>query len=840
MPPFILAKQESPLRSRQRATCVFLVTCLLPGATLAQEIPKNEYLSHLSLKYPRLVRQVEANRTFAIYGDNSAPSYRDVEPRDGIDDKRGLLLRQLGKRFSPYLVLNTTEVPLDFKHFMDKQGAFKLHIDTWNLAESPKDIIQEETIDFNALLAKPCNGDSGAAEYPLGDDCRLRALLDEFHPDHPTAERFNKAAVDARRDDFKVVYWDFPGHDPKTWKEEYENQFSGELPLDYRGATKVYLHPFIEEVQSNNQGTLGYEFVLQYWLFYPANDGANNHEGDWEHISVIVARRSQVTRLQQADDIQQILAGEGSQEGDSDPLVIKRVDYYFHHKVWVVDYARPNVYQSREAWEAESNSLTKERAHENKIWSLIRQRAYRDKAETVLNTHPIGFIGANSKGLELLMAFPGGKNQDSHGTYPFPGFYKNVAPAGAAEQISAPFNYHDYFEKPEKRKTAVERGYVETFQDGDNVEIVPDWERIIDLVRDEPAVRREWSWLVLPVRWGYPAANSPLAGAVEHADFGNAAPYGPSLNKGWNRAGASAGFSQYAPHRFTSWFALGLADNFQNSWGFLNIVVPVFTMLPPFDMLFRLVAAPVRMVGDRQPTFLDKKDIPFRFLSLLGGKTTQNMGNEFADLLLADNLVTQLVDEMSLSDSVTAFETGRSVETAVSPFIGINFHVGSTLTTENALWHLDSEILVDLAIPATTETHKIRSQLDFWEYAGTLRYNLAAGRFQPYLKFGYGVSWFRLVETSLDGNELADPNSEWITTFNWHWGFGIEAVLIQSYGSLPGGIDVGLQLDFLRFSQSLGLDQVINPVSLASFTSQGNANQSTTREVVNLALTVSF
>ena len=95
LPPVIVPKQEDPLQSRQRALWAFFTTCLLSGAALAQEIPKEEYLSHLALKYPRLVRQVEATGAFAIYGDTNAPSYRDVEPRDGIDDSRGLLLPTL-------------------------------------------------------------------------------------------------------------------------------------------------------------------------------------------------------------------------------------------------------------------------------------------------------------------------------------------------------------------------------------------------------------------------------------------------------------------------------------------------------------------------------------------------------------------------------------------------------------------------------------------------------------------------------------------------------------------------------------------------------------------------
>ena len=74
-----------------------------------------------------------------------------------------------------------------------------------------------------------------------------------------------------------------------TWQEEFANAFTEQLNVRYHTYPKVYAHPFIHEVASNRDGTLGYEFVMQFWLFYPFNDGGNNHEGDWEHINVVLA-----------------------------------------------------------------------------------------------------------------------------------------------------------------------------------------------------------------------------------------------------------------------------------------------------------------------------------------------------------------------------------------------------------------------------------------------------------------------------------------------------------------------------------------------------------------------
>ena len=213
-PPIRRHRNTVLFRGKCWSTFALSLTVILGlGATIAtaQPMPKDEYLSHLTLHYPRLVRQVPANVRLQIYGDDAAPGYVDVNPRDGIDDARGKTFRALGKRFAPYLVLNTTEMPLDFKIFMDQRSAFKLYVDTWNLSDAPKEIIGEETIDFNALLSTPCDGNVLADTKMVNDDCRLRALLAEFDPDNPTADKYTSASVDAYTDLFKVIYWDFPG-----------------------------------------------------------------------------------------------------------------------------------------------------------------------------------------------------------------------------------------------------------------------------------------------------------------------------------------------------------------------------------------------------------------------------------------------------------------------------------------------------------------------------------------------------------------------------------------------------------------------------------------------------
>src|SRR6185436_11303938 len=83
-----------------------------------------------------------------------------------------------------------------------------------------------------------------------------------------------------------------------------------------------------------------YALVLQYWMFYPFNDGPNNHEGDWEHINVIVSTRG---RLEDADGGDALLdAGEIDRIAAGvtplDSLDISSVNYYFHHNVMTLRY----------------------------------------------------------------------------------------------------------------------------------------------------------------------------------------------------------------------------------------------------------------------------------------------------------------------------------------------------------------------------------------------------------------------------------------------------------------------------------------------------------------------
>lgn len=816
---------------------LLIIFTFMIDSSLAQKITKDDYIQYLPLSYPRIISQTAASDSLNLYGNKEDTlSYKDHN-KDGIDDNRYKRLKVLCAKFSPILFKNTNySIPLNFKAVINNEVTPLLYIDTWELALAEKKVIKRESINFAFIDTASCidtkptrwNSDDSARN----EDCQLLKLLQAFHPDYRKI-----AQTLPHSDTFKVLYFDMPGEDEKSWKRENQSLISGDLYEKYRKFSKIYAHPFIHEESLLKDENNRYEFVIQYWFFYSFNDGGNNHEGDWEHLNVIVTIKDSADALLSREDIERILQTNGHEVSDS-KLVIKRVEYYFHHFVQILDYMHPNAYLSDyKQWEAQIKNLRIEKRLEEEKWELIRKRAFTDSGK--INTNPIGYIGGDNKGLDQLLAPPGGKNRDSHGTYPFPGNYKGIGPVGATEKINGGFDY---------RKALEDSSKFERYKD-EQIIIVPDWERVKCLVLKFPEARREWSWLILPIRWGFPAAQSPAAGIVKHADTGNQAPVGPAYNTGWNRVGACAGYDLFDPHTFSADFPLGWQDEFINSWGYLNLTLPTLITIPPLDFILGL---PIKYTFRRNSrTFIPEGSIPFRRLGWATGLYLSFENDDFARLLPREEneQISQVMQDDNLIRDTSTLENFNTFSLK-NIGLQVNSYIGNNFVSENLIRFSNSKVRYGLRnVENGGQAKFVQGDFEMWEYSGSFRRNLLSGSFQPFVKGGYGYSIYRVKNIKINETPLQAPEPEWfhIPTFpwlpnTWHFGIGFEFLPVISYApdksSLPWplswlskpiyrtGYDYGIKLEYGLFLHKLGED--------------APENVSVTRHQFSFSLTVSY
>lgn len=839
------------------------------GPIAGQEIPRGEYLLHLPLSAPRLVSQTPANAALHLFGDRDDPGYRDVKPVDGIDDTRHGVLMDLALRFAPFLVQNTDNVPTDFQAFIDNRDSFPLWVDTWDVSRQEPRLLGTRGINFSALgqgacpdslrgrafEARPQPSSDGAVE-----DCKVLELMDRFSPGGGEVRPLDESLVRGRPNLVSVAFFNMPGEGERTWKGVVVDEYERTPPARRGSFPHSFIHPFLARRFGDDGALLGYELTLQYWFYYPYNDSGMNHEGDWEHINVTIAPRSLVDQPLSRDVVTRILDGSLPATDDApDPLVIRRVDYYLHHLVMPLDFAEPNAYLPREAWEADVRNRPQPRFREKEIWGRIRYMAWADEAETAVNTHPLVYIGADNKGLNQALELPGPGNKDPHASYPFPGRYPNVGPGGTTDQVGQRADIREIIRRRKEGSLnpgpVFEAGAVLDLARADRLRILPDWERLVDLARGDSSVRRDWAWMLLPIRWGYPATRSPFSGFLEHYDLGNNGPIGPTYNTAWNVSGAAPGYTYYEPHTVPDVFPIQVQDNFRNGLGFLNLTLPVLFNLPPLDIVARLAAYPFRLALGRSGTvYFPNESLPYRFFGVSSGLSHQLLDQNFDAMAVNPQQVDQFIDGFlgHLFDNGFNAETqivsGREfMNDAVAPFVNIPFYLGDHVVSENMVRNVRASFGLDIGF-SNIPPFSYDADINLWEYAGGFRYIPFDWRLGPYVKGGYGWSWYRLENARIKDTPLTPANSAWIKPKTlwpnvWHYGLGLEVVPWKRSGAGISGLEFGIRLEYARYHQDLDLKLSSIPLETLSelFPTLGDLPQEeVVRDDFVLAFTISF
>jgi hypothetical protein len=744
--------------SAKIARVLSLVAGLLTGASAlrAQSAPQRAYYDQLPPLSKRIA-QTEASTRFELFGDRAQPDYRDVEPADGVDDERGARLLALAHRFSPILRRNNFSRPIDFLAGLDPHAWVR--VDGWKAGM----LVSSDSVALSGPVPR------GQRVLASGADQKLAELLRIFSP--AAAPRTVEPAEGARD---TVLYIDYPGGDERSWRRVHRSQ----------SGLRTYVHPFVDE--DRNAGEDRYALVLQYWFFYPFNDGANNHEGDWEHLNVTVTTREResaptlhAARMSD-EEMRRVLSG----SLPLDSLTIAAVEYYFHETYATLDYVA-----------VRRDPLQKRRLPALRIWDDpdLVQRTIRDRlrAERIAN-HPIGYIGGNNRGpdelTKLWPRFHAGYNRNGHGTYPFPGTWQAVGPLGLTEQLSG-----DAVPAHSLRADSTlvfDDDHFMAFQSSDLI-LVPDWERVWPAMLDDAGLRGSWAWLILPLRWGYPASRSPGAGAIKHVDLGNISPEGPAFQPTWNRLGPATGWRSYDLNALRVLLVPTMPwARVRNGWGILNLPVGLLGLMPGWNVLtslaIRWAGGSLHLFGAPPANTFYPMPPPFRFASTATGLTWLTDVQEFARLLPAAAAESQ--------ETPSASTFAGSVAVSASQRYWLNVFYGRRLSVENTLT-LSRMDLSGAYIDDGTSALDLVGQLHWRELTSGFRLNAFSTNddgVQYYSRAGWGYTWYELRDLTI-GGESANPrfdggyppslfpSSRWWPN-TWYLGAGLELFRPKRHG----------------------------------------------------------
>ena len=727
-----------PTPSARHAWCAAaLLLAITARPSGGQGITRGNYYDYLP-PFPRIVSQTRASATFRVYGDTADPRYADLDPVDGMDDARRSTLLALAERFSPILRPNNFSVPRDLESIFG--GVWTLAMDSWTTSGT------QVSRDSIRIDANPASRDSR-------NNVSESTLLNLLGRMAPSAPRRGFAPAEGEVD--TVLFIDMPGSDARSWRATYEHR-------QWKKRSSIFAHAFAWQDTTVHRDAR-YALVMQYWFFYPFNDAVNEHEGDWEHINVLVTphafreRGSTPAPLSRSALVDSLELA-GILRGDSaitDSLAIGAVDYYFHQNVVRLNYMTLST----------SDSVSPEIASDRRyFWEDVnfvgRSIATRlTAAHGALATHPLVYIGGNNKGPDELLAvtprFQGSFKRNSGSSYPFPGTWQTVAGFGVTETVNGRVFPRTKDDPKLPWDELIDEPEFFTYRASD-IHLLPDWERLERLVSERPDVRRAWAWLVLPIYWGFPATASTGAGLVQHADLGNIAPPGPAYNDGWNRVGGPT-LGRYelrvlrTPMSPTTPWA-----NLRNGWGVLNIPLAAWGLMPGYNVaLIQLtpwMEGAKQFVGAPPPRTFTPGKLPRRFTSEGQGLAWQLGGADYASLLPQHHPAVERLIAANPGSAVDQSSVRRVG--AFAPNLWFNLYFGERFALENSYAWSVSRIHYGVRDPGGGPVGRVGGTLKLQELSGGISYAISPDKrrlIEPHLRAGYGWTRYSLENISVTG-----------------------------------------------------------------------------------------
>ena len=157
-------------------------------------------------------------------------------------------------------------------------------------------------------------------------------------------------------------------------------------------------------------------------------------------------------------------------------------------------------------------------------------------------------------------------------------------------------------------------------------------------------------------------------------------------------------------------------------------------------------------------------ELPVRTMSVAGGVMTANMTPDWSALLLNGPQLNEIVTRALSAAGTGGFgEETDEAEDATSYAVQVDFYLGKRFVTENTFHNSSSGLSISVELDdRPDDPFDVTGTLKFYELASSIRYNLLTGGLQPYLKVGYGWSWYQVVDMATDGVPLTDPEGPWI------------------------------------------------------------------------------